>query len=130
MQAQHFTGGLRKLLEFRRRAPVRIGRREYPHLAVFAAAQPFAVAASGGLSERVETALGTQYLRKIDVDAGLDQRCRDQAARLAFFETAADLLKFAAAMPCAHQRAEMARAGQAGDGLIQGPRMAAIVDDA
>jgi hypothetical protein len=61
--------------------------------AVFDGSAALPIAAARGLRQLVEAGLRPPDPRKIDVHAGLDQRSRDNAARLTIFEPFANVLE-------------------------------------
>ena len=127
---EHFSRLLRVLLEFRWRCPIRIARQKHKQLAGIPGAPSLPVAAASGLGDGVQARLGTQHGGKVHVNSGLDQARRYQPAGFAFLEHLPHFGQHLAAVPGTHQRGQMACAGQIGHGLVDGPRMAAVVDDA
>ena len=80
----------------------RIAGGEHQHLAFLGGALKLAVAASRRLGDLVEPGPGAQHQRKIEIDAGLDQRGRDHAARPFILQVVAYLGQHPRAMDAVH----------------------------
>ena len=108
-----------------------VGRTKDRHQARHRAVLAFAIAAPGGLRDLVETRLGAPDSRKIDIDAGLDQRGGDQATRASASRAFRTLSRILPAMRRILPRCQVNEAVEPGciRITIEGERMLAAVDD-
>ena len=89
-----------------------------------------AVAASPRLADGIQPGIGPVEGREGNIDAGLDERGRDQPAGPPLVQPEADFGQGLAAVTGAHQGGEVAGAVELAEGGKNGPGMAAVVDDA
>jgi len=93
-------------------------------------AKSFAIAAAGGLGNRIQTGFRTQHRGQVDIHTRLDQRRRYQTTWQSVFQPLPDFAQHRAAMLGAHQRAQVTGTRLIGNGVEERAGMAAVVDDA
>ena len=96
-----------------------------------AVAPPLAVAASGGLGDLVQPRLGPPDARKVQIDSGLDEGCRDQAARFFVVQPRTHIGEDAPPVRCILARRQVDRSVQpsVAHRAEQRQRMRPAVDD-